>query len=106
MFFSGISSHGPLFSTRDSAYLWENEEHARTQAILLGAAVRQRPVIIGPSKLQEVLGIALEAENKCSICGGAGSVDSGGFTPWDEPIFIICGACNGASNKVDCGTAK
>lgn len=29
----------------------------------------------------------------CSWCGGDVMVDSGGFTPWDEPIDVRCAAC-------------
>jgi len=28
-----------------------------------------------------------------------GSVDSGGFTPWDEPINIACPICNGTGTR-------
>lgn len=30
----------------------------------------------------------------CPFCI-EGSVDSGGFTPWDEAIFVKCGFCDG-----------
>jgi len=32
---------------------------------------------------------------KCGVCGGDGSVDSGGSTPWGEPIDVACGDCHG-----------
>ena len=32
---------------------------------------------------------------KCDECDGEGGVDSGGFTPWDAPIDIMCGKCKG-----------
>lgn len=31
----------------------------------------------------------------CDECNGSGAQDSGGFTPWDEPINIGCGKCGG-----------
>lgn len=26
----------------------------------------------------------------CEVCGGSGSMDSGGVTPWGEEILIAC----------------
>ncbi len=31
----------------------------------------------------------------CPCCNGKGVVDSGGSTPWDEPIDIPCSCCLG-----------
>lgn len=33
---------------------------------------------------------------RCSNCEGEGGFDSGGVTPWDAPIGIPCGCCNGS----------
>ena len=32
----------------------------------------------------------LKPHPQCKYCHGTGIMDSGGFTPWDEAIFIRC----------------
>ena len=35
----------------------------------------------------------------CGICEGTQVVDSGGFLPWGEAIFVKCGYCNGTGKE-------
>jgi hypothetical protein len=46
-------------------------------------------------KAASVEGVSGPLAINCPICGGSGSLDSGGFTPWDEAIFVKCGDCDG-----------
>ncbi len=39
----------------------------------------------------------------CGICGGSGAVDSGGFLPWGEVIFVKCGYCDGTGMEPEEG---
>jgi len=43
-----------------------------------------------------------EFETKCSECDN-GSVDTGGFTPWDQPISQACNYCKGSGWVPICG---
>lgn len=43
-------------------------------------------------------------DDTCGNCGGEGQIDSGGFTPWDAPIFLCCPKCEG-TGKDKCVTA-
>lgn len=29
----------------------------------------------------------------CGVCGGEGTVDSGGFSPQDQPVSVACPLC-------------
>lgn len=39
-----------------------------------------------------------DQRNVCPECDGTGGVDSGGVTPWMEPIFLPCPACQSEPN--------
>ena len=39
---------------------------------------------------------AFDLGTYCQTCGGSGEVDSGGVTPWDAPINILCPMCKGS----------
>lgn len=44
---------------------------------------------------QMVNELKVQGKRICGICNGEGVVDSGGYYPWGEWIFVKCGACDG-----------
>lgn len=42
----------------------------------------------------------------CPTCNGEGGIDSGGSTPWGEPIYLPCPSCGGKTLCKRCQFSK
>jgi hypothetical protein len=42
---------------------------------------------------------SLHGVGSCRECAGTGGIDSGGVTPWMDPIFLQCPVCKGSGDE-------
>lgn len=110
-----LDETGELTHTKHIAEIDPSDTH-RADAELIAAAPAMRDLLVEAYKLIALFGTTATDDSDvlrravkwldrseevipCPTCGGTGSIDSGGFTPWGQSIDLPCPSCSGTIAK-------